>query len=245
VFDRCAANADCSAQYPKLESVFYRLIDRFNLQPFTITVRVPGFILPVTTPVNGDTFVNILFRLLYSERFIPAIPGVIFAARDGKYDDLAKFYQAVVNSSDVSEGMYYSVQCGEDAAFTSQEAITTAAARVNRRLRAAFTSSTLNELAVCKTWNARKAASIENEAVQSDVPTLVFSGGFDPITPPAYGQLAASTLSKGYFYEFPEASHGVLYADYCPQTIAMAFLHDPQTKPDAACIKGMKPLAFK
>ena len=90
--------------------------------------------------------------------------------------------------------------------------------------------------AACQVWQAKAAADVENEAVSSAIPTLVLSGQFDPITPPAWGRLAAQDLSGSFFFEFPGIGHGVALADECPLGIAVAFLSDPQNPPPSDCI---------
>ena len=78
----------------------------------------------------------------------------------------------------------------------------------------------------------------------SDIPTLVISSEFDPITPPAYGKEAAKTLSKSFVFEVPRASHGSSVTEDCPRSMVLAFLDDPTQKPDAACFADMAQMKF-
>lgn len=73
----------------------------------------------------------------------------------------------------------------------------------------------------------------------SDVPTLVLSGEFDPITPPEWGQQVANTLSRRFFYIFPGVGHGAATAHECPTEIVHTFVNDPSLEPDASCVGGM------
>lgn len=91
-------------------------------------------------------------------------------------------------------------------------------------------------LAICEAWDVGVADPIENQPVSSDVPTLIFAGRYDPITPPAWGSLAAETLSHSYFYEFPAIGHGVVRANECALEIGLQFLADPLLEPDSACL---------
>jgi hypothetical protein len=93
-------------------------------------------------------------------------------------------------------------------------------------------------LEICETWGVGEAPISENEPVYSDIPTLVLVGEYDPITPPASGRMAAETLEKGFYFQFPGLGHGTVDAD-CPASIALAFLGDPVTKPDFSCIEEM------
>lgn len=88
------------------------------------------------------------------------------------------------------------------------------------------------------------APAIENEAIRSDIPTLVLAGEYDPITPPAWGQLVATNLSQAIYLEFPGLGHAVSTTDDCPQGITLAFFADPAATPDASCIADMGGPAF-
>ena len=71
------------------------------------------------------------------------------------------------------------------------------------------------------------------------------SGQYDPITPPAWGQLAAETLSHSFFYEFPGIGHGVMRSNQCGLEIGLAFLDDPAAEPDTSCIDDLAGPEFK
>ena len=72
--------------------------------------------------------------------------------------------------------------------------------------------------------------------MKSDVPTLVVSGEFDPMTPPAWAEDAAKTLSKSFYFNVPRAGHGATISEDCPRSILLAFLDNPTQKPDSACL---------
>jgi len=87
-----------------------------------------------------------------------------------------------------------------------------------------------------RVWKIR----LRNEPVVSDVPALVMVGEFDPITPPAWAERAAETLSHGYFFEYPGVEHGASASPGCPRQMMIAFLDDPTAVPDNACIADMR-----
>jgi len=80
--------------------------------------------------------------------------------------------------------------------------------------------------------------------VSSDIPALVLSGEFDPITPPSWGQLVAENLENSFFYTLPTVGHGVVRSDACALQIAVDFVNDPTTASDAACITDIAPVNF-
>jgi hypothetical protein len=100
-------------------------------------------------------------------------------------------------------------------------------------------------LNMCDLWNVPTADPKENEAVVSDIPTLIFSGRYDPITPPKWAELVAETLSASFYYEFPNMSHGVMRSTSWAPQMGLTFLDDPLRAPDSACTDGPQNLEFR
>jgi hypothetical protein len=75
-----------------------------------------------------------------------------------------------------------------------------------------------------------------DDPVVSDIPTLLLSGQFDPITPPAFAQAAAAGLSNATAVVDPAGSHGVAFVSTCVNSIIGAFLDDPTSAPDSSCL---------
>jgi hypothetical protein len=140
----------------------------------------------------------------------------------------------------VSRGMQFSVQCHDELAFSTLEQYEAVAAEYPE-LAPFLEYSILGSLgyAVCEEWGAGQAGAIENQAVTSDVPALILAGEYDPVTAPSWGRHAAETLENSYFFEYPGVGHGASVADDCPREMMTAFLDDPATAPDDACIAEM------
>ena len=94
---------------------------------------------------------------------------------------------------------------------------------------------------VCQFWGMKPVPVLQKEPVRSTIPTLILQGEYVQRTPPANGTLAAQTLSKSYFFQFPGIGHGVIdsQASNCPDDIMNAFLENLAEKPDASCISNM------
>jgi hypothetical protein len=93
------------------------------------------------------------------------------------------------------------------------------------------------ELELCEIWNLPASPPLVAEPVESDIPTLILGGTYDPITPPAWVQASvAQSLGNGHFYEFSDVGHVVSFYSACAQSIVADFLNDPTVAPDASCI---------
>ena len=78
----------------------------------------------------------------------------------------------------------------------------------------------------------------------SDVPTLILAGEYDPLTPPAYAEIAGRTLRNSSWFEFPGIGHAVVPTSPCAHAMMIGFLAAPALTPDASCIADMRPPAW-
>lgn len=248
LFAGCAADAACNAKYPGLESTFYALVTRLNGQPVTFKTTDLNTNKAYTVVFKGDDLVNLLFQGFYAAQLIPLLPAMIDQANRGDFNHLVSlFYGALVFDTSVSWGVYFSVECAEDVSYATADAVDAAAQALPEAIRDGQRVSLEGEIPACKAWNVGRAPASEGQPVASDIPTLILEGEYDPVTPPANGDLAARTLSHSYHYLFPATGHAVLLFNPsdCPTTIALAFWKNPAVKPDGACIAAMSEPRFQ
>ena len=240
LFDGCAADAACNQAFPNLEQTFNEMVDQLNKKPVLEKAVDPlsSDHKEYSVLLNGDTVVSTLFQWLYVSDVIPLLPKVIDDARKGTdYSLLARLrLLSVVEEKFVSLGMHYAVECSEEVPFSTHDELANADQPFPELHHAVSVESYYE---ICQQWSARPAGPIENQPVSSDIPTLVLSGEYDPITPPSYGKIAAETLSKSFYFVFPGLGHGVSNDHPCPRGIMTAFLDKPTVPPNATCIKEM------
>ncbi|NNC41053.1 MAG: alpha/beta fold hydrolase [Acidimicrobiia bacterium] len=238
-FDSCAGDPECSGEFPDLEQRFYDLVDDLDANPVMIALLDVFTLEEHDALLKGDSLIGLLFQSLYSSDLIPILPGLIADAEAGDFQSaellLANFF---ANIEFISVGQTYAVQCSEELPFSDLadfEAVEDLNPYVRRLVESGSNTGPF-ALEVCDLWDVDTADPIENEPVNSPIPTLVLAGEFDPITPPSWGRLAADALPNGFFFEFPGLGHGTSIADPCPLSIAKAFLDEPQIAPDNSCI---------
>ena len=246
LFQQCAEDAKCNAAYPELRTVFYDTVAQLDTTPIALTLTHPRTKQRYDAIVTGERLIVDLSQLLYFTESLPYLPALIYELHEGRTADLLRGgLDTIAFANDFnSEGMSLSVQCGEETSFTSSQTVATASASVTPRFRDAINQAQVySELAACMDWGAKQATPIENQPVVSDIPTLILAGSSDPITPPVWGRLAAKTLSRSRFFEFNGVAHAVLGAGVwgdCSQSIVSAFLVDPNSTPDSACLSKLK-----
>lgn len=140
-----------------------------------------------------------------------------------------------------SEGTQLSFECAEEVHFNSREAIANQAAMLPGPVRRALVDWAIASISDCQWWQAPQASGFENQPVASDIPTLLLSGQFDPITPAEWGEEAAKRLTNSWHYVFPDLGHGALFAGAaeCADSIALSFLANPARQPDAGCLAAL------
>lgn len=247
LFDLCARDDACNAAYPDLEQMLIATVTDLNANPMTLTLPTGQQI-----AYTGDDVVRFVYESLYEIDRVPILPGRIAAAfnRDAQSyanfgrDQLPPATERHVAIDGHSEGLFISVICTEEIPFVTLQQAEEAAAALPPALVEGLFRSVRQEYATCDSWQLTPAPPIETQAVYSDVPTLLFSGGFDPITPPHWAESATTTLTRSYAFVFPYLAHGALGLHPCPTQIAHDFINDPHTPPDSTCMDAMPPPAF-
>jgi pimeloyl-ACP methyl ester carboxylesterase len=188
--------------------------------------------------MDGDTFMSLVFQVLYESRLRYLLPELIYDASRGEFETLDKMRGSLIGQLDVSSrGMMFSVQCNEELAFSSMtdlEQVMQAYPHLARMYEYAIIGKL--PFRACEFWGAGRALPNANQPVYSDLPTLLMAGEFDPITPPAWAFKAAETLENGYVFEYPGVGHGATALAGCPREMMIAFLENPYQKPDDSCV---------
>ena len=241
VFNACAIDDSCEGRYGDIEAKFFEVIDRLEAAPVQIETYGPYRANPYKVFLDGDLFIDAIFISLYSMDSIADIPHLIQAAYEKSYDELSESVGGAIGSP-LSTGLFWSTTCSEEVPFEIGLQGTPESSAIPIVLDEHFTDRyTLN---VCEYWKVPAKGAVENDAVKSDIPTLLVSGRFDPVTPPQWAKLAAETLTTNYLYVFPDLSHGVMRSNSCALQMGLAFFDDPYQPPDSSCMSDLGGVEF-
>lgn len=242
LFNSCKNDPSCNHYYPDLERVFFDLVERLNDKPVLIELKdsETNTIYP-NAVISGDAFLSGVFQMLYVGSLIPALPRMIYDSSAGNFDFFSRIYSILLFDRSISLGMYYSVICAEDADFSPNDQDLNG---IRQQISKTATRDLKFFLNACNQWNVKPLDSNVDQPVISDIPTLVLSGGFDPITPEDYGNQAASTLQNSFVFVFPAGGHGQALESDCQNGIIQSFLDDPTKRPDDTCIGKISKPAY-
>jgi pimeloyl-ACP methyl ester carboxylesterase len=244
VLEACAASLACEQTFPNL---FYELEQAFTsvrTEPVVVRIRGGerngGFDLKL----NEYMIYGFLIASLYETDANPRIPLFIhaLATRDSRtLEQVLSPYFAITDVSievdSFAQGMYLTVVCREMVTLNPTEWATTLGFDVlpiYRELSLLPSNSVLKD---CKDWRPGTASQSDLAPVSSSIPTLIFTGKFDPVTPPEYARGVASHLENVQVVEFI-GGHGALTFGAnlsCSAQLFRAFLEQPKTLLDTSC----------
>lgn len=241
-FQTCAADPACTTAYPNLAATFRQTVADLNAHPleWSTTNRETGAVKHLT--LTGDRLLSELTTYLYAPEHAWALLVGVAALQDGNDELAAQIFGPVLVNDDFSQtslGMYYSVTCQEMAPLDSPARLAEAAIGRPAGIAAAYRSF----LPICDLWTVPAAPADVNAPLRASIPTLLFSGEYDPVTPAAFAGRVAAGLPKSYRFEFPGLGHGA-FSKPCPNSLLVAFLDDPSQRPDASCLAEMPALSL-
>jgi pimeloyl-ACP methyl ester carboxylesterase len=101
--------------------------------------------------------------------------------------------------------------------------------------------------AACALWAQAKMPNDYAEPTRSDVPALILTGQWDPVTPPIYGDTAAKYLSKSAHIIVPHGGHGFsgLNGLDCIDNLIASFIERGTTAGlDRSCVNSISRRGF-
>lgn len=235
LFRQCDADPVCSRRYPNLEQTFWSAVDRYNADPLTFQYYDRYADDTFEREFDGGYVVARAVSSLRSERWIPYVPFLINEIADGNVgvaDGWARpMYESRLEPIDNSAA-WAAMTC-----FSFGPSMDDSILASDRETHRRFYDPKYPPMApaLCEEWQQMPVDPIEDEPVVSDIPTLLLSGQFDPITPPRWAGLAVETLSNSYSFVIPMAGHGVGIDTPCGRTLMSKFFESPTTNPVSPC----------
>ena len=241
IIETCANDPYCDSEYPNLELRFFDLVRSLNESPLTIPIRDPETGKRAKARLDGNALVDVLFNAFYLPDSYAIFPKLVANLEAGDYTFIEGIWPLFAFDRSISEGMYHSVICAEDADFDLSDANVS-------EIRPYFAEGAQGEmqsyLDACAIWQVEQLPSSVDNSVTSDIPSMLFSGYYDPITPPEFADVAAQNLSRAYRFVDPTGSHGVAFDNECTTDILSQFLENPDRTPDTSCRDDILPVAF-
>lgn len=195
----CAESKACAKSYPDLSATLDALIEKLHATPQAVTLLHPTTGKPLTGTMTDRAVISLLWPLLYQPEAARLIPQLINSAASGNFAPIAATTTASsISETDISIVQRFAVICAEDM--------------LGRTAPSMERFKSLSDVfyGFCKTFPHGKVEPEFFEPTTSDIPTLLFSGTLDPVTPPSQGTLVAKTLTQSRHIIASGAGHIVL-----------------------------------
>lgn len=244
VLGECAADAACRAAFPDLRAEAKAVLERLLRGPIEVAVKHPQTGVDTRVRLSRDLAGEAIRYMLYQSGTASRVPLFIHTAARGDFTPLAEaaiFYRQQIVATG-SNGMYLSVTCAEDLPRISPGAGERNAAGTflgDYRLQ--------QQRAACALWPRAEMPRDYAEPTRSDVPALILTGRWDPVTPPVYGDTAAKYLPNSLHVVVPHGGHGFNGLDGldCVRNLTADFIIRGTTKGlDTSCVNTIRRKGF-
>ncbi len=246
-FEGCSSDAACADQFPDLEDRLFAIIDQAASDPFEVEAIDQLSLDSYDAIVDDSRLAGVIFNALYAPVAFGALPPLVEELENGETTILETLVGVqVTNTQFVSNGHFQAVMCHDYNPEAIPEGAFQAQLTGNEFFDETFIpSSTAAEVwaDTCAAFPSGQAPAADNEPVESDVPALLLSGEYDPITPPSFADAVEPGLTNSQNIVHPNQGHAVT-SDECGLDLALAFFAAPGAEVDTACLESSQPPPF-
>jgi pimeloyl-ACP methyl ester carboxylesterase len=232
-FARCSEDKACLQKMGEPRAQLNQLLATLDKGPVPVRYR---------DAVSGEWqdgefstgHIAMLTRMLaYAPQAAALLPLQLSEANKGNVDSLMALSEMVNRdvSGMIMHGMQLSVMCGEDVPDLV----------IDPEDRKRLLGTGLVELmqAQCAVWPHKQRPADFRTPLTGNVPVLILSGEFDPVTPPRYGDMVAKHLPNAKHIVAKGTGHNVLPVGCMPKLFAK-FLETADAKSlDTGCIESL------
>jgi pimeloyl-ACP methyl ester carboxylesterase len=232
-FARCAQDKLCAERFGSPRANLDALFARLRSAPLPVSYRDPVSGEQKQEDFGVGDLAAVVRLFAYAPPVAAMLPLALHEAAEGRPQDLiaqSRMLTSVIGES-IMHGMQLSVMCAEDAPELKPDpadALTT--------LGNAIIEVTL---AQCAAWPHGERPADFRTPLTGDVPTLLLSGEFDPVTPPRYGEQVLAQLAKGRHLVARGAGHNVLPVGCTPRLLAEFLKTTDAAALDAKCLDDL------
>lgn len=236
-FARCRSDLACAEAFGDPAATLAELRQRYRDWPTTVVIPDPRSHHPVEIALNHDTLAGTVRLYAYSPETAALLPLLLHSAREGDPQPLLAQARMIFSELDdmIAHGMQLSVSCSEDVPWLQPL----------NGFDTLIGPDLVNLLgAQCEVWPVPRAPAAFKQPVDSDLPVLLLSGEFDPVTPPRYAERAQATLGKARHLVAPGQGHIVMTRGCMPRLINEFVRTLDVDALDAGCLERLVPMPF-
>lgn len=228
VFTACENDFSCNSNYPNLKSDFTSIYNKIKTEPIVLKIGNSNFTL------NQQDVLLFLHQMLYSDKTISKIPEFIKALKLNDKKNISRTINTFVpRITTINLAVYYAVMTADEGNFDNKSMLK------NDSKNLLFSSDGLSLFSadpeIIESWPTQKTTANNMGIITSEIPTLLISGDFDPVTPVSNGNQVQKSLKNSQHLVFKNNGHVPI--NDCFFNLAKTFLNNPMEKLDGNCSK--------
>ena len=245
VIDECLADEACRTAFPDLKAEAKAVLEKLKSGRVETEVKNPADGKRVRVQLSRDLAAEAFRYMLYSTGGASRLPLIMHTAAQGNFSPLADaalyFRRNLVGTG--ATGLYLSITCAEDLPWIKPGEGERDAEKTflgGYRLR--------QQREACALWRRGEIPKDYSQPVRSNVPALILTGQWDPVTPPVYGDMAAKNLPNSLHIVIQSGGHGFGGLDgvNCINDLMAEFIEQASVKKlDTSCVQKIKRRGFQ
>lgn len=242
----CTEDQGCAEAFPDLGEQLGTVLTSLDTNPATVTVSGGAFGATVDISVNWHDFLNLAHWMMYNERLLRLVPLLISETNRGDLATLTYLMDNVQpapkNLRNDADGAFFTIVCRDQ--FTSRNPLT--APESPSGYRGFSIVSFMPEICAAVAPMVDGSERPQPPAsLSSDIPTLLLTGAFDPMTNDIYAQQLGRQLSRVSRITIPNYGHSTLSGyTACQTELATHFLDTLEDVSDFPCLAELGPPRF-
>ncbi|MGH8106585.1 MAG: alpha/beta fold hydrolase, partial [Arenimonas sp.] len=232
-FARCTADKICRERFGNPRQKLDALRAQLQKAPMIVNYSDPMSGEAKREKLDSGSLAMVARMYSYSPLTASMLPLLLAQASQGNGGPLLAQAQMMNHSlgDAIMHGMQLSVICSEDVEELKEDPATANTLIGNSMI--AFMK------AQCEVWPHSKRAADFRAPLKGNVPVLLLSGEFDPVTPPRYGDAVAKFLPNGRHVLVKGQGHNVMPVGCGPKIFAR-FIDSADTKNlDIKCLDSL------
>ena len=214
----CKEDEKCARAFPTLDTDFRAILKKLEGSPVLSLPKVTNGVAKVR--VSPGLFGEAFRFNLYSPETVARTPGLVKTLSSDQSQVAETVFGArnLLSGERLAAGFFLSVSCTEDVPYLPKKIAPLAAGTFggDYRLR--------QQINACTEWPRGKVSKQHRSPTKSDIPTLILSGEFDPVTPPSGGDEVMRGLKNGLHVVISNNGHPIGSADKCISSMMYAFI---------------------
>jgi pimeloyl-ACP methyl ester carboxylesterase len=203
IFKECAADRECSAEYPDVKPDYARALSAFSHGDVRIRIADPATRQEITVSISKGRFGEILRNLLYTVPTANRIPGLLHSAAQGDWVSVVHVAASQrFDRNDFPFAQWASYVCAEDIPYVN-------AAREHEASKGTVLGDyrVMQQKKACSAWPAAHLPRGWDTPARSSVPVLFMVGELDVVVIPEEIRETAKLLPNSKIVEVAHGGH--------------------------------------